>query len=352
MNHRHRSSVSLLSVAAAFALISAVSLAAQTTPSTSTAKAASATAGNALAAPSVKGSRDLSGIWNNSSLTPLQRPVELGNKAYFTPEEAAAFEKSQAQQVNRDRRDGSADTDVARAYNEVFFDRGTKLEKTRRTSLVIDPPDGRIPSLTPEAQKKYDAIHAFYSSPEHIADSPEGRPLQDRCLMFSQVGPPMLPGNYNDNFEIVQTPDNVAILVEMRTQMRIIPLDGRPHLPGSVQQWNGDSRGHWEGNTLVVDTTNIRSNDQSHFGFVYDGMSDQNLHVTERFTRTDPSTIIYRATVDDPTVYTKPWTIEVVLAKSEEPLYEYACHEGNYGLADMLSAARAEEKKAAGQGSK
>jgi hypothetical protein len=119
-----------------------------------------------------------------------------------------------------------------------------------------------------------------------------------------------------------------------------------------VQQWGGDSRGRWEGNTLVVDTTNIRSNDQSHFGFVYDGMSDEHLHVTERFTRTEPETIIYRATVDDPTVYTKPWTIEVVMAKSAEPLYEYACHEGNYGLAGMLSAARAEEKKAAGQGPK
>jgi hypothetical protein len=289
----------------------------------------------------------LEGIWNSASLTPFQRPVELGNKEYYTEQEAAVYEKNKALEVNRDRRDGGQEADIARAYNELFFDRGTKLARTRRTSMIIDPPDGRIPAMTPEARKKFQAIQERFAA--HPADGPEDRPLPDRCLMFSQSGPPMIPGNYNDLYQIVQTPEYISILAEMGNQVRLIPLDGREHLPQSVPQWMGDSRGHWEGNTLVVETINFRFNDRSRFGVQYDGMTDKNLRITERLTRTSPDSILYRATIDDPTVYTKPWTMEVSFEKSEGPVFEYACHEGNYGLAGVLAGERAQEKRAAEQ---
>ena len=298
-----------------------------------------------IAAPVWAQHPSFEGIWNSASLTPFQRPVELGAKEYYTEQEAAAYEKSKSQEVNRDRRDGGQEADIARAYNELFFDRGTKLARTRRTSMIVDPPDGRIPAMTPEARRKFQAIQEKFAA--HPADGPEDRPLPDRCLMFSQSGPPMIPGNYNDLYQIVQTPEYISILAEMGNQARVIPLDGRPHLPGSVRGWMGDSRGHWEGDTLVVETTNFRSNDRSRFGVQYEGMTDQNLRITERFTRTGPDSIIYRATVDDPTVYTKSWTMEVALEKAEGPVFEYACHEGNYGLAGVLSGEREQEKRAA-----
>lgn len=296
------------------------------------------------------GQPDLEGIWDSGSLTPLERPKELGNKAFYSEQEVAAFEKDREKELNRDRRDGPAAADAARAYNEGWFDRGNHLASNHRTSRVIDPPDGRIPPFTPAAQKKYDEFHAWFAA--HPADGPEGRPLFDRCLVFSQSGPPMIPGNYNNNYQIVQTKDTVAILSEMPHQARMIPVTQRPRLPQGVVQWMGDSLGHWEGDTLVIETTNFRFNDFSHFGTQYDGMSDENLRVTERFTRTGPTTIIYQATVVDPTVYTKPWTIETPMEKIAGPIFEYACHEGNYGLADILSGARAQEKKAAEQSSK
>jgi len=285
------------------------------------------------------------GIWNSASLTPFQRPVELGTKEFYTEQEAAVYEKNKAADLNRDRRDGGQEADIARAYNELFFDRGTKLARTRRTSMIIDPPDGRVPPMTPEARKKFQAIQERFAA--HPADGPEDRPLPDRCLMFSQSGPPMIPGNYNDLYQIVQTPEYISILAEMGNQARVIPLDGSAHLPRNIQEWMGDSRGHWEGNTLVVETTNFKFGDRSRFGVQYEGMTDKNLDVTERFTRTSPDSIIYRATIDDPTVYTKPWTMEVSLEKSEGPVFEFACHEGNRGLAGVLAGERAQEKRAA-----
>jgi len=220
-----------------------------------------------------------------------------------------------------------------------------------RTSLVMDPPDGRIPPFTAEAQKRFDAFKAELA--RHPSDGPEDRLLTERCILFGASGPPMLPEPYNNNYEIVQSRGFVAIAAEMNHETRIIPLDGSPHLPAEIHQWTGDSRGHWEGGTLVVDTTNFKFNNQSRFGVSYlDGMTDQNLHVVERFRRTDPNTIIYQATVNDPTVYTKPWTVELSMAKRTDRIFEYACHEGNYAMSDMLSGARAEEKKAAGSAPK
>ena len=210
----------------------------------------------------------------------------------------------------------------------------------------MDPEDGRVPPLTPEAKKKYDAERAELAL--HPSDGPEDRLLTERCILFGAAGPPMLPEPYNNNYEIVQSRGVVAIQVEMIHDTRIIPLDGRPHVPPQIREWMGDSRGHWEGDTLVVDTTNFKFNNQGRFGVSYmAGMSDENLHVVERFRRTDPNTIIYRATVEDPTVYAKPWTVEVSMTKSPNKLYEYACHEGNYGMLGILAGARAEEKKAA-----
>ena len=292
------------------------------------------------------GQPDLQGIWTNATLTPLQRPVELGNKQFFTEDEAAAFEKQRVEQNDVDRVEGArGEADLARrAYNNVWFDRGNRVVKSRRTSLIVDPPDGRVPPFTPEAQKRADALRAHLA--QHPADGPEDRYLTERCILFGATGPPMLPEPYNNNYEIVQGPGYVAILSEMNHDVRLIPLDRRPHLADGMAQWKGNSRGRWEGDTLVVDTSSFRFNDQSRFGVGYlSGLTDQNLHVVERLQRMDANTILYQATVDDPTVYTKPWSVEISLSKRNEPIFEYACHEGNYGMFGILSGARAQERK-------
>jgi hypothetical protein len=295
----------------------------------------------------VDGHPDLQGIWTNRTLTPLQRPNALGSKEFFTVQEAADFEKdSMTRAANADRqapRPGDPGS-----YNQAFSERdGIHVQKTRRTSLVVDPPDGKVPAYTPEAQARLDAFRAY--SAKHGADGPEDRDLSERCLVFSGSGPPMLPEPYNNNYEIEQSPGYVAILAEQNHDVRIIPTNAIPHLSARVSQWHGDSRGRWEGDTLVVETTNVKFNDQSHFGVAYRGMSDENIRVTERFTRTAPDTIMYRATIEDPTVYTKPWTIEESWSRTAGPLFEYACNEGNYGMSGILGGARAEEKKAAGK---
>ncbi len=292
------------------------------------------------------GQPDLGGFWNTASLTPLQRTPQFAGKAFFTPAEADAYEKARLADVNRDRRDGGFQADLDRAYNEAWFDRGTKVARTLRTSLISDPPDGKVPALTPSAKDKFETRKAQLAV--HPADGPEDRPLPDRCLQFSQVGPPMFPGNYNDNYSFVQAPGYVAIQAEMGNVVRVIPLDNSPHAPKGVRTWTGDPRGHWEGNTLVVDSTNFVAGGWDRFGVVFDGPTDENLHVIERFTRTVPDMILYQATVDDPSVYTKPWTVEIAMNKVEGPVFEYACHEGNYGMSGILAGERAKEKKASG----
>jgi hypothetical protein len=283
------------------------------------------------------GQPDLQGYWSNATLTPLERPAELAGKPFLTEQEAAAYEKQLLQTGNRDRREANAETDVGRAYNEFWFERGNKVVGTRRTSLIVDPPDGRIPPLVPEAQQRADAARAY--GRQHPADGPEDRSLPERCMLWPTAGPPMLPGGYNNNYQIIQSPGYVVILVEMIHDVRIIPVDGRPHLGSSVRQWMGDSRGHWEGNTLVVDTTDF--NGKARFR-----AADDKMHLTERFTRADPDTLLYEFTVDDPTAFTKPWSAQVPMRQSEGPIFEYACHEGNYGMQGILGGARAEEKKA------
>jgi hypothetical protein len=281
------------------------------------------------------GKPDLQGVWTNVTITPLERPADLKDKAVFTPAEAAQYERDVVQRNNADRRDGSAEADVGRAYNNFWYDRGTKVIPALRTSLVIDPPDGRIPALTPAAQQRVAA--QAEARRQHPADGPEDRALTERCILWPTAGPPMLPGPYNNNYQIVQGPGYVAIEVEMIHDVRIISTDGRPHLPSDVRQWMGDSRGHWEGNTLVVDTTNFSGKT------TFRG-SDESLHLVERFTRAGPDMILYEFTVDDPASFTKPWTAQVPMLKMEGPLVEYACHEGNYAMTGMLGGARADEK--------
>jgi hypothetical protein len=286
------------------------------------------------------GDPDIEGIWTNATLTPLQRPADLASKEFFTPEEAAQFARARIEQTNADR---PLPPGQVGAYNDVFFERGKGTVKSRRTSLVIDPPDGRIPALTPTAQARVAARGKREAASP--ADSPEDRWLTERCILFGATVP-MLPEPYNNNYRIIQSPGYVTILVEMNHDARVIPLDGRPALPRKIQQWTGDSRGHWEGNTLVVETTNLKFNHQSRFGVTYlNGLSDENLRIVERFTRSDSRTITYQATVEDATVFTRPWTIELSMDRTEGPLFEVACHEGNYGMFNILSGHRAEERR-------
>jgi hypothetical protein len=287
------------------------------------------------------GKPDLQGIWSYATITPLERPAEFAGKEFLSEQEAAAYEKRILQDNNRDRRDGTAAEDVGRAYNDFWWDRGTKVVSTRRTSLVVDPPDGRIPALTQEAQRRAaDRAAARRNSGRGPSDGPEDRPLAERCIMFGSGGVPMLPTAYNNNVQVVQTPEQVALVSEMIHDARVVPLDTRPPLPKNIRQYRGDSRGHWEGDTLVVVTTNFT--DKSNFRG-----SSENMKLTERFTRVAEDTLLYRFTVEDPSSFPRPWTVEIPMWRNHELMYEYACHEGNSSIVGVLSGARAEEKAAA-----
>jgi hypothetical protein len=300
------------------------------------------------------GHPDLQGVWTNATITPMERPKDLAGKEFFTEQEAADWEKTAGQRKNKDIRERGTQADVANAYNDFWWDSGTKVVKTRRTSIVVDPPDGRIPPLTPQRVSQFQEIalakkvrcqkpgcEVENGGIPGPADGPEDRPLMERCLYFGNVAP-MVPTAYNNDYQIVQSPGMVAIDVEMVHQVRLIPIDGSPHLPADDRQWLGDSRGHWEGDTLVIDTTNFRGETAYHG-------ADQNLHLIERLTRTDPDTLMYRFTIEDPTAFTKPWTGEIPMVKASGELYEYACHEGNLGMTGILSSARTDEKKEAGK---
>jgi hypothetical protein len=279
------------------------------------------------------GQPDFQGVWAIATLTPLERPPELADKPFFTEQEAAAYERQMLQQVNTDRRGQDGVADLRGNYNEFWRDRGTTIVASRRTSLIVDPPDGKIPPLTAEAKKRRAGRGPLPVGPEDLA-------LRIRCITR---GLPMVPTPNNNFFQIVQGAGYVSILQEMMYEARIIALDGRPHAPGGVRAYMGDARGRWEGNTLVIDTTNfIGHND--FYG------ADENLHLTERLTRTDADTILYTFTVDDPTAFTKPWSGEIPMRKSTEGIFDYECHEGNYSIVNILAGARAAEKKAAEQG--
>jgi hypothetical protein len=288
------------------------------------------------------GDPDLQGRWSNATLTPLQRPAELAGKEYFTPEEARAYVQQRVQALSGDL---NIDDGSVGSYNDAWMDRGNDIVPTRRTSLVIEPANGRVPPFTPEAQREHERNLAY--AQRHPADTPADRYLTERCIVFGGGAAPMLPEPYNNNYYIVQTPDYVSIMAEINHEVRIIPLDGRPHFPEHVRQWVGDSRGSWDGDTLVVETTNQRTNRHFYGVQMLDSVMSEEFRVVERFTRTGPDQIRYRATVHDPAVFTQPWTVELFMHPQEGPLVEFACHEGNYGLRGLLSAERAEERRAA-----
>ena len=282
------------------------------------------------------GHPDLQGTWSTATITPFERTAEFAGKEFLTEQEAAEFERRTLQNTNRDRRDGGAAADVARAYNDFWWDSGTRVVPTRRTSLVIDPADGRVPVLTAVAQQRQNAL-AEERKTRGPADNPEDRSLWERCITRG-VPNVMLPQPYNNNYQIVQTPDHVVILAEMIHDARVIPLDGRRHAPKSLRFLLGDSVGHWEGDTLVVETTNFTDRTN------YRG-SRENLRLVERFRRTAPDILLYQVTVHDPTTFTRPWTVELPARPSDGEIYEYACHEGNYGLEGILRGHRAEERR-------
>jgi len=278
----------------------------------------------------------IEGTWNFSTLTPLERPAEFAGRATVTDAEADAWVAQSLERNNRDRRDGGAGVDVARAVNDYWFDRGEDLALNRgrrMTSLIIDPPDGRLPPMTADAQKRLSADAA--DNRTHPADGPENRSLQERCLSFN-AGPPMLPGPYNNIVQIFEMPGFVVIVNEMIHDARIVPLDNRPRLPEGFRRWQGESRGRWEGSTLVIETTKFSARTNVRGG-------DQQLRLTERLTLADPQTLHNEFTVDDPSAFARPWTGLLPMTRTTEPMFEYACHEGNHALMDILRGARYEE---------
>ena len=295
------------------------------------------------------GDPDLQGRWSNATLTPLQRPTELGDKAFYTPEEARELVSSMLNRGDEgERLEAEREAGNSGSYNDAWMDRGNNIVPTLRTSLIIDPPTGRVPPFTQAAQRQYEANMEYGRM--HPADTAADRYLTERCLVFGGGAAPMFPEPYNNNYYIVQTPDYVTIMAELNHEVRIIPIDGREHFPEKVQQWTGDSRGYWDGDTLVVETKNQRPNRHFYGVQMLDSVMSDNFSVTERFTRTAPDQIRYQATVEDPDVFTAPWTVEIFMHPQEGPLIEFACHEGNYGMVGILTAAREEERKAAESG--
>jgi hypothetical protein len=270
------------------------------------------------------GRPDLQGVWDYRTATPLERPRELGTKAFFTLEEAADFE----------RRTASRRENVQAVHAPGWLDYGARVLPDLRTSLIVDPPDGRIPPLTPEAQKRNGARAATRTP----TDGPEAFSPQERCLVFG-AGPPLLPGPYNNNIQIVQTPTAVVISNEMIHDARMVTLAERSPLPAAIRRWLGDSRGRWEGETLVIETD--RFTEQTSFRG-----SDEQLRVIERIRLAGPDTLSYEFTIDNPSVFTKSWTAVFTMARTTERIYEYACHEGNYGMSNALKTARFLERQA------
>ena len=300
--------------------------------------AAQSVGGGAEAGRTAWGDPDLQGFWSNTTTTPMERPGEYDGRTALTNEERAELDARAAS--NRDRQPPPGSTG---AYNSFWVESG---KRSTQTSLVIDPPDGQLPPLTDRVRERDARVT---SSRNAAPDSYTDLNLYDRCITRGLPGA-MIPGFYNHNYQILQTPDHVVILVEMIHDARIVPLDGRSHAPSRVGQWLGDSRARWEGDTLVVETTNFspKADERAisnNLHLVH--ASGQQLHFVERFTRIDADTIDYQFTVTEPLTYQQPWTASIPMSRIEGPLYEYACHEGNYGLSNILAGARNAEREAA-----
>ena len=295
------------------------------------------------------GAPDLGGVWDFRSITPMQRPQDLADQEFLSEEAAAALERRAVDRENSfldlpaqrtaaggnvDRRPDGGNG----SYNHTWLDRGTQAVGTRRTSLIVAPPDGRYPAMTAAGQERSAARAAHRRA--QPADSWEDFSTYDRCILGFNAGPPMNPSAYNNNMQLFQTPDHVAIVTEMVHTVRVVPLDGRPALDPDFLQWSGDSRGRWEGDTLVIETANFDPRRQWR-------STTGAMRLTERLTRVDAETLLYQATVDDPQTWESPWTFEVPMRRLEEDMWEYACHEGHHSMPLMLGGARALEAEAA-----
>ena len=308
------------------------------------------------------GDPDLQGVWDFRTITPMERPRELAGKQVLTREEAASYEARENLRQNRDLVDpeqGGAIYPPASEggvvpYNEFWYDRGSSLAEGGRTSLIVDPPDGRLPALVPGVPRQGRTVSADVTGERPVrfrsggigADGPEDRALGERCLLGFNAGPPVIPSAYNNTLQVLQTPHHVVILNEMIHDARIVPLDGRTHLAPSIRQWMGDSRGRWAGDTLVIETTNFTDKTASFNPTIQSAAgTGATLHLVERLTRIGEGALRYEFTVDDPHTFTRPFTGVIPMATADGPLFEYACHEGNYGMFNLLAGARAQEAR-------
>jgi hypothetical protein len=346
MSHRLWGRIKVLSVAGVMVALEVMPVAGQTPASgtnSSAAGAAKASTGRTWTPPRTPwGDPDLQGTWDFRTITPMERPAQFAAREFLTEAEAAELERQRAENdVDRAPAKGNPGT-----YNQFWMDFGKNVIGTRRTSLIVDPPDGRIPALTPEAKKRQSDLAEARRGVEDDVPRPghwlEDVPIAVRCIVGFNSGPPMYPAAYNNNMQLVQNPGYVAIHNEMGPSVRIVPLDGRPHLAPRLRQWLGDPRGRWEGQTLVVETTNFLR--ETAFGRYAGGVgrlggSGPNIRLVERFTRVDPETLLYEATLEDPTTWVRPWTYAIPMKPSDGLIYEYACHEANYGLEGILKGA-------------
>jgi len=296
---------------------------------------------------------DLQGVWDFRTITPMERPEALGDQAFLSAEDVADLEQDIADRdallAARPAQRTVATNNVDRgvdgapgAYNQFWMDRGTRVIGTRRTSLVVDPPNGRIPAMTSAGEQRRAAEREYVR--DHPADSWADRSIYERCILGFNSGPPIEPRAYNNHMQVFQTPDHVVIFNEMVHDARIIPLGPREPLPDHVRQRMGDSRGRWEGDTLVIETSNLdRLN-----SFTWRQGATEDMRLVERFTRVDDGTLLYEFTVEDPATWTRPWSVEVPMARSTDQVWEFACHEGNYGMEGILSGHRADERAVAG----
>ena len=309
------------------------------------------------------GDPSIEGLWDFRTITPFQRPEQLRDKAVLTPEEAQAFRASVLQRLDVDNRAENESVDIEGAYNNIWYDWGTELTGDLRTSLIVDPPNGRLPTLTAAAEKQLDEHNRLHLAPvrdmfSYSADpstfrpaGPESLGLSERCLAGFNAGPPLSPSAYNNNLRIVQTPNHILLVTEMIHNARVIPMDGRPHLPTQLKLWSGDARGEWKDDTLIVRTRNF-SDKTAIFQIPANSIADaagsgavgssESFVLTERFSR-QGETLLYSYTIDAPEVFTQPFTVNIPMQKSTAPMFEYACHEGNYALIGMLRGARVVE---------
>ena len=341
MTHRALASVFVGAVLLAFASFWAAPAAAQTAvPRTSW------------------GTPDLGGVWDYNTLTPLERPSDYDGREFLTEEERAEIEQAARENVGEDYRPADPKVDIESAYNTFWLDQPTTFSPDRRTSVIIDPADGRLPPLTPAAQAREDfwppnrvppiraPLLTAFQGGANPARGPEDFGLSARCIVGYSSGPPLTSGAYNSNLQIFQTPEHVALLTEMVHEVRIVPLDGRPHVSSVIRQWLGDARGYWDGDTLVVESTNFTPKRSSFITAFNDAVGEGGaLHLTERFTRIDADTLQYEYTVTDPVTFTRPFTGLQMLPRTEGPIFEYACHEGNYGLPNAMAGARVQERE-------